>query len=847
MTERSFVLAQTALAALAVLGLSGQASAQILDKQTLLDRQTFWDNRDWNWCQANIPGFESPDSDIDTTYYYRWELVTKHLTYGSPNSGYSFTEFIDRPFWSGAYGSISCPAGLQLYEVRWLKDPRYAQDYARYWFRTPGAEPRRYSTWLGDSVWAVHQVHRDDGFTKELLPDLKANYEGWERTHFDPDVGLFWQTGHDDGMEININSRQTQDTVRGAPGYRPSFNSYMWADAVAIARVARLAGDGATAQRYEAKAKSLKEHLQKSLWDPDRRFFFQRYQRDEERDGHRIKAGSLTYETGKYAGNSHGRELIGYVPWQFNLPDPGYELAWSYLMDPDYFFAPFGPTTTERHDPQFLITKTCCVWSGQSWPYATTQTLVAMANLINNYRQDEVSKDDYLKLLKTYAHTQRKDGKPYIAEGANPDTGSWEGYDSYNHSEHYFHSGFTDLIITGLAGLRPRDDDRIEINPLAPDSWDYFALDDVPYHGHSVAIVWDRAGTRYRLGPGLHLVVDGQRLATSPKLGKLTATLPNAKPTVPQPRLLNFAVNNALDYFPRATASFTHELTSPAYVHDGNYWYHKLPPNRWTTEDSPNHRDWLAIDFGTKRRLRNVKLYVLDDGDRIRAPARIELEHWNGESWVPVPDQTRNPESPVGHRANVISFAPLDTDRIRAIFTHASSDRTGLTEFEAWGEGELPVKSVPGPRGNLALNPTGQEYPSVSASHTSRFDRLAMAIDGRISLRPSPHNRWTSYESPNTTDWLALDFGRDQMVGRVELHLYDDRGGVQAPSSYTIETWNGQSWVGAPDQKKIPVTPVGGRVNTVTFSPIKTQKLRVVFTHKGNARSGVSEIEVWRE
>ena len=88
-----------------------------------LAAQTFWDNRDWDWYKANIPFFECPDADMVTTYYYRWELITKHLTYGSPNSGYSFTEFTDRPFWSGAYGAISCPVGHHLYEIRWLADP----------------------------------------------------------------------------------------------------------------------------------------------------------------------------------------------------------------------------------------------------------------------------------------------------------------------------------------------------------------------------------------------------------------------------------------------------------------------------------------------------------------------------------------------------------------------------------------------------------------------------------------------------------------------------------------------------------------------------------------------------
>ena len=59
-------------------------SADVLDKQKLLDAQTFWDNRDSDWYKTNIPFFECPDSEINTTYYYRWELVTKHLTYARP-------------------------------------------------------------------------------------------------------------------------------------------------------------------------------------------------------------------------------------------------------------------------------------------------------------------------------------------------------------------------------------------------------------------------------------------------------------------------------------------------------------------------------------------------------------------------------------------------------------------------------------------------------------------------------------------------------------------------------------------------------------------------------------------
>lgn len=832
----------------AALTVVAPASAQLLDKQQLLDSQSFWDNRDWDWYKANIPFFECPDSDITTTYYYRWELVTKHLTYGSPQSGYSFTEFIDRPFWSGAYGAISCPAGHQLYEARWLRDPRFARDYSRYWFKTPGAQPRRYSCWLADAIWAVHRVHPDKQFVTDLLPDLMKNYEGWEKSYFVPEAGLFWQTGHDDGMEFNINSRQTQDIVRGAPGYRPTLNSYLWADALAIARTAKLAGDNATENRFRAKATSIKENFQKKLWDPKRGFFLHLAKQDEQRDGSTVKALSRIYETGKYAGNEHGRELIGYVPWQFNLPDPGYEAAWKFLMDPEYFYANYGPTTVERHDPLFHISKTCCWWSGQFWPYATTQTLVALANLLNNYKQDVITKDDYVKLLQIYARTHRKNGRPYIAEAADPDSGSWEGHDSYNHSEHYFHSGFNDLVITGLVGLRPRDDETLEVKPLAPGVWDYFALDDVMYRGHHVTIFWDKNGSRYGQGPGLHVLVDGREIARSDTLTRLVATVPvRQKSSTKRQFDVNHAVNNEGRYYPQATASFNNPRTPVQCVNDGNYWYHRDPPNRWTCEGSPNTTDWCAIDLGMKRRIHTVKLYLLDDGERVVAPQRIDLQFWDGKDWQAVPEQKRSPERPKGHRANVIHFPEIETERVRAVFTHAPKGKTGLTEFEVWGSATTPYVAPPSPTGNLALNEKGTGFPKASASFTSRFDKVEMVNDGRIVFRPTPHNRWTTYESHNATDWLEIDFGAKKEVGRVELYIYDDGGGVQAPQKYTLQYWDGDAWKDVPEQRKSPNKPAGGAKNTVTFPKLTTKKVRAVFTHQGKARSGLTEIEAFRD
>jgi hypothetical protein len=49
------------------------------------------------------------------------------------------------------------------------------------------------------------------------------------------------------------------------------------------------------------------------------------------------------------------RELHGYTPWYFNLPDADKSIAWSQLMDAQGFYAPFGPTTAEQRHPEYRI------------------------------------------------------------------------------------------------------------------------------------------------------------------------------------------------------------------------------------------------------------------------------------------------------------------------------------------------------------------------------------------------------------------------------------------------------------------------------------------------------------
>jgi len=75
--------------------------------------------------------------------------------------------------------------------------------------------------------------------------------------------------------------------------------------------------------------------------------------------------------------------------------------------------------------------------------------------------------------------------------------------------------------------LEPRANNRVEICPLLPaGTWDYFCLDGVRYHGHTLTIIWDKDGTRYGRGKGLALLADGKEIGRVAELSKLAAPLP---------------------------------------------------------------------------------------------------------------------------------------------------------------------------------------------------------------------------------------------------------------------------------------------------------------------------------
>lgn len=454
------------------------------------------------FLEKNIPLFECPDKELEKTYYFRWWTFRKHIR--ETADGYVVTEFLPDVPWARKHNTISCPASHHIREGRWLHDKQIATDYMKFWFN--GGDPRRYSFPAADATLQLYKVTLDRELLASLYEPLCRNWQEWADSHRDS-TGLFWQTDNRDGMEVSVSGLLSPDHS----GYRPTINAYCYADADALCRIARILGKEDDASKWKEEASAIKKLTDKYLWDEKDKFYkvVPRY------------GGMVPSPT---------RELLGYVPWMYNMADKDKCTAWKQVLDTTGFKAPYGPTTTERRDPGFKLAYEGheCQWNGPSWPFATSQTLTALAESIRSYGESSITVNDYYDLLCTYSDSHRISGNDgnrdrcWIDENLNPFTGEWIArtvLKSYgdkipDRGKDYNHSTFCDLVISVLVGVEPKEDGTIHIRPLIPKGkWNWFRLENLYCQGKKIDILFDRDGTHYGIGKGLNIYVNGQPIA----------------------------------------------------------------------------------------------------------------------------------------------------------------------------------------------------------------------------------------------------------------------------------------------------------------------------------------------
>ena len=449
------------------------------------------------FLRENMPRMECPNQTLEEIYYFRWWVLRKHIK--KTEDGYVITEFLPNVPWSGKHNAIAAPFGHQVNETKWLKNARLIlRDYINYYLNGIG-NLYDYSTWFADSVYEYCRHCNDMAFAVESLPKLQTYFDTLQRQLTED--GLYYSYDGDDAMECSISGGRSIAEA-AYPGLRPTMNSYMAANAFAIAKIAEYAEKRELAASYHQKGQLITEKMLALLWDGS--FFKAVHSTDRK-----------TYpKLCELAPERNARELLGYIPWMFNLPPAGYEKAFEDLLCPEGFATENGLTTAEQRHPRFMFDYPhSCLWNGYIWPFATTQTLVAVMNLLENYEQSILNWEHFYDMLLTYAkmhyHTL-PNGKRicWIDETQNPITGQWSSrqvLESWNWPERkggiergrdYNHSGFCDLMLRGVLGIRVHQG-KLKITPHIPADWDYFMVENLWIDGECYRICYDRTGRRY--------------------------------------------------------------------------------------------------------------------------------------------------------------------------------------------------------------------------------------------------------------------------------------------------------------------------------------------------------------
>lgn len=661
-------------ALLAAVGIAPAAAA--IDERRVARAQF---GNDAPWYEARIPFFESADPAIDRVYYYRWMIVRAHQR-DLGERGYITTEFLDDVGWQlEPWASLNDATGFHLGEARWLHDRRHADDYITFMYS--GGNDRHFTDYLAASVYDRFLVDGDRAAAVRHLPAMRTLYGQWD-DHFDATKGLYWVEPLLDATEYTISSIDASgglDGFTGGEAFRPSINAYMFANARAIARLSRLAGEApAIAGDYDRRADALARHVDEALWIPALGHFADRY-----------KASNAHV---RYWEPIRGRELVGYLPWTFDMArdDAQRAAAWRHLTAPDRLGGRFGMRTVEPSYEHYMRQyrydggghdggRRECQWNGPVWPFQTTQVLTGMANLLDHYAHSPVGRSDYLRLLRQYTALHYQGDRLDLEEDYEPETGA--PIVGLARSHHYFHSGYIDLVLTGLVGIRPRADDMLEVNPLLPPAGDpqalgWFRVQNVPYHGHRVAVTWDADGTRYGRR-GLSIEVDGREVARRPGLERIVVPLQRAAlPTIDRP--IDRAVQLVRGRFPKGSASTGTDAEKVHDAIDGRVWFMPELGNGWSSAPTPAQQ-WYAVDLGKPISLSRAELAFFADGGRYAAPKAYRMQAWIGGAWR---DLRGRADAPLANGITHARWKAMTTSKVRVTFDLQPNRAMRLVELK---------------------------------------------------------------------------------------------------------------------------------------------------------------------
>ena len=701
------------------------------------------------WWYENIPYVETPEHNIDKTVFYRWWLSRFNmLDANMPGNTFQYPTSIEGVL--GYNNQIVLTSGMFINDTKWFRNAEYsygtwvsAGETAKkskagyYYYHDNPGDPANwnhsYTQYITKAGWDSYMVHGGPSSLAKALGDYGSeDVEGLLNSKTESDnndnqndngnnlIDWSWwsMTGNDaDAVSFSEPGRSGQRMDR-ADG-----SANLWTNANAAAQAYKAAGDTANAKKMQKVADDIKQDVLDNLWDSNQKLVLHKWLKDN--------------AFAKY------KELNNYYPYSEGLmPVNGkYDDALRLFADADEF--PIFPFFTANQADKKAL----------NYPGSNNFSIINATPLLQIYsagiRDYNASKNGYItnemykKLLYwvAFSHYQGGDNRypdqnefwnmdnnatGSNLEEKNADASKNGGKITYRSWIHHTQLGTTNwTVIEDVAGVVPREDNKIELNPISVPGWGHFVVNNLSYHGKDMSVVWNNDGT-YNAPKGYTLYIDGKAVCTSDKLAHIVydpstgkaAVKDDSDATVTNYGTANMPAANQVTYdassrvtdiFAKSGKNVDSASKSQTNVAEGadvkaTYETNGYPATNavdgktvmesfWGTKGSANGKDAITATFkdGTKA-IDDIRLYFYQTSSSqtisgYNEPSLYSLEYQDESGqWHTLPNQVRTPTY-AGANYNRVQFDSVRAKAIRATFTPQAGQAVGLKEIQAYDTG----------------------------------------------------------------------------------------------------------------------------------------------------------------
>lgn len=416
-----------------------------------------------------------------------------------------------------------------------------------------------------------------------------------------------------------------------------------------------------------------------------------------------------------------------------------------------------------------------------------------------------------------------------------------------------------DNIFTQLIGINPTLENELQLHPLVPSHWTHFVIENLPYHGTLLTILWDKTGTHYShsnsTSPGLSIYSNSTLIHTQPTLSSLNLTLPIPSLPTPNPpsSYQNILANpNAPHNLPNISTDYTLSTNGDYSPYeawkmiDGLLWYDTVPQNSWTQNQSTVPYNTISIRLPRARNVSSVSLAIIDDlaeGGVITCPQAVKVTTKKGNQTVVLAERNpwtgcvgnalntvifSAPISSIANTTNTTSAPPLsqsqygidfETDNLAITLSDKQSHAFSVTEIQIWVPPQL------GPRWDVRDGLLG--------TFTGGFEGRALGMNASIIMANDTADGTGEWDASGVqlgiNGWVELAGIRtaDSEGGRVNLTVV---GGVLTP-----DATSGTASVSAAGEQVVIVQINWLTNHTITFA-----------TERGTRQELIVEVDLLR-